>query len=209
MAAKNTGDESPIGRRSPVVRPLADLWFTALSAARIYRRLVLLARPLRPSAPELTAPSEVQIAALAPEEIGAYLAFRPEQTGAEIRARLSRGYVCFAAWHDRQIVHAAWGATKIAPIDYLSHEIELDRDEVFIFDAFTAPASRGRNLSPLRAVAMGRHYHDRGYRRVLTAVHPENRVGFRPLEKVGTQPVGLIGYVGVGPLRWHFCHGRE
>jgi len=40
---------------------------------------------------------------------------------------------------------------------------------------------------------------------VLTAVHPENRVGFRPLEKVGTRPVGFIGYVGIGSLRWHFC----
>jgi hypothetical protein len=146
---------------------------------------------------------------LAPDETDAYLAFRPEQSGAEIRTRLSRGYRCFAAWHDQRIVHAAWGATQRAPIDYLSHEIELSPDEVFVFDSFTALASRGRNLSPLRAVVMGRHYHEQGFRRVLTAVHPENRVGFRPLEKVGTRPVGLIGYVGIGPLRWHFCRGRE
>jgi len=191
-----------------VIRPIAELSFAALSAARIYRRLVLLARPVGLSEPELAAPTGVRIAVLTPEDIGAYLAFRPEQSGAEIRARLSRGYRCFAAWQEQQIVHAAWGATQRAPIDYLSHEIELCPDEVFVFDAFTAPASRGRNLSPLRALVMGRHYHEQGYRRVLTAVHPENRVGFRPLEKVGTRPVGLIGYVGIGPLRWHFCRGR-
>ena len=192
-----------------MIRPLADIWFAALGAARIYRRLVLLARQLGSAAPELAAPSGVRIAVLAPEEIGAYLAFRPEQSGAEIRVRLSRGYLCFAAWHGEQILHAAWGATQRAPIDYLAYEIDLSPDEVFIFDAFTAAAARGRNLSPLRAVLMGRHYYDRGYRRVLTAVHPENRVGFRPLEKVGTRPVGLIGYVGIGPLRWRFCRGRE
>jgi len=206
---KHIQDRPPIGRQPPLIRPLADLWFAALGAARIYRRLVLLTRPLAPSALELSAPAGVRIDVLAPEEIGAYLAFRPEQTGAEIGIRLSRGHLCFAAWHDRQIVHAAWGATERAPIEYLSHEIELSPDEVFIFDSFTAPASRGRNLSPLRAVVMGRHYHEQGYRRVLTAVHPENRVGFRPLLKVGTRPVGLIGYVGIGPLRWHFCRGRD
>ena len=209
MLAKDTGGGPRIGPRSPAIRPLADLWFAALGAARIYRRLVLLARPLGHFAPELAAPAGIRIAVLAPDEIDAYLAFRPEQTGPEIRTRLSCGHLCFAAWHDGQIVHAAWGATRRAPIDYLSHEIELSPDEVFVFDSFTAPASRGRNLSPLRAVVMGRHYHERGYRRVLTAVHPENRVGFRPLEKVGTRPVGLIGYVGVGPLRWHFYRGRE
>ena len=209
MAVKDTGDAPRAGRRSLTIHPLSDLWFAALGSACIYRRLVLLARPLSKSAPEIAAPSPIRIAVLAPEEIDAYLAFRPEQTGAEIRRRFSRGHLCFAAWHDRQIVHAAWGATQRAPIDYLSREIELGPDEVFIFDAFTAPASRGRNLSPLRALAMGRHYSDLGYCRVLTAVHPENRTGFRPLEKLGTQPVGLIGYIGIGPLRWHFCRGRE
>src|SRR5262245_40965731 len=84
---------------------------------------------------------------LTPEEIAAYLAFGPEQSGGEVRPRLARGYRCFAAWDGQQIVHAAWGATQRAPIDYLSYEIELFPDEVFVFDAFNAPASRGRNLS--------------------------------------------------------------
>ena len=192
-----------------MIRPIADLWFAALAAARIYRRLVLLARPVGLSEPELAAPTDVRIGVLTPEQIGAYQAFRPEQRGAEIRARLSRGYRCFAAWYEEQIVHAAWAATQRAPSDYLSYEMALFPDEIFVFDAFAAPAARGRSLSPLRAVVMGLHYHEQGYRRVLTAVHPENRVGFRPLEKVGTRPVGLIGYVGMGPLRWHFCRGRD
>jgi hypothetical protein len=208
-AEEGTGDGSQAWRRSLRTRPLGDLWFAALGSARIYRRLVLLARPLSASVPEIAVPSPIRIAVLAHEEIDAYLALRPDQSGAEIRSRFSRGHLCFAAWHHRQIVHAAWGATQRAPIDYLSREIELSPDEVFIFDAFTAPASRGHNLSALRALAMGRHYRDRGYRRVLTAVHPENRAGFRPLEKVGTHPMGLIGYIGIGSLRWHFCRGRE
>ncbi len=165
---------------------------------------MLLARPLTASLPEVAAPSLIRIAVLAPEETDAYLALRPDQSSAEIRLRLARGRLCFAAWHGGQIVHAAWGATQRAPIDYLMREIELAPDEAFVFDAFTEPAFRGRNLSPLRALVMGRFYRDRGYRRILTAVHPENRAGFRPLEKVGTRPVGLIGFVGIGPWRWHF-----
>jgi len=197
-------DGPPAWRRSLRTRPLRDLWFAALASARVYRRLVLLARPLTAPVPEMAAPSPIRIAVLAPEETDAYLAFRPDQSRAEIRGRLERGCLCFAAWHGGQIVHAAWGATQRAPIDYLAREMELAPDEVFVFDAFTAPASRGRSLSPLRALAMGRFYRERGYRRLLTSVHPENRVGFRPLEKVGTRRVGWIGFIGIGPWRWHF-----
>jgi hypothetical protein len=193
----------PVASRG-LVRALGDFWFRALSFTRIYRRLVLLERPLSRPVPEISVRASVRIAVLADDELGAYLAFRPDQAAAEIRRRLAQGHQCFVGWHDAQIIHVAWAATSRARIEYLSWDLALAPDEVYVYDAFTAPAFRGCGVSPLRARALGLHFHAHGFRGVVTAVRPENRAGFRPLQKVGTRPVGVIGYVGIGPWRWPF-----
>ena len=187
---------------------LRRLWFAGLSFTRIYRRLVLLERPLTQSFSDVSAHASMRVSVLAETEVAAYMAFRPDQDAANIRLRLEHAHRCFAVWHEQQIIHAAWAATARARIEYLSRELPLAPDEVYVYDAFTAPAFRGRGASPLRALTLGEHFRAQGYRRLLTAVHPENRVGFRPLEKVGTRPVGVIGYVGLGRWRWQFCRRR-
>ena len=101
------------------------------------------------------------------------------------------------------------GGHGAGPIDYLSRDLALQPNEVFVFDAYTLPTFRGRGLSPARALVLGQHFRSRGYHRLLTAVHPENAVGFRPLGKLGTKPVGMIGYVGIGGWRWHFRRERR
>jgi GNAT superfamily N-acetyltransferase len=188
---------------------LADLWFAGLAFLGIYRRLVLLERPVSPAVPRIQTRTSMRVNLLGPDELTAYLAFRPDQSGEGIRRRLKEGHVCFAVWHEARIVHAAWVAVGRAPIEYLARDLSLGPDEVFVFDAFTAPAFRGHGASPLRALAVGQHFGVRGYRRVLTAVHPENRTGFRPLEKVGSRRVGIVGYAGIGPWRWHFCRRAQ
>ena len=194
---------APSSRRPdrPVVR---DIWFSGLAFLRLYRRLILLERPVDPAVGPPPATASMRVAVVGDEAIEAYLAFRPDQSEEEIRRRLAEGHLCFAVWHVERIVHAAWVAVGRAPIEYLSRELDLDPDEVFVFDAFTTPGFRGHGASPLRALAVGRHFATRGFRRVLTAVHPENRTGFRPVEKVGSRRVGVLGYVGIGPWRRHF-----
>jgi hypothetical protein len=188
---------------------LRTLWFGGLSVARVYRRLTLLARPLDQAGPEIPVPPSMRVAPLAASEVDAYVAFRPDRGAAEIRRRLDQGHECFAVWHEGRIIHAAWAVAGRAHVEYLSRDLELESGEVYIYDAFTAPAFRGRNASPVRALAMGAHFRARRCRSVLTAVRPENTAGFRPLEKVGTEPVGVIGYIGIGPLRWHFSRRRD
>jgi RimJ/RimL family protein N-acetyltransferase len=187
---------------------MLKLWFRALSAARIYRRLILLERQLTRARPEVAVADDMQVSVLDDSEIAAYLALRRDQDALTIRRRLLQGHRCFVVWHRGQIVHAAWAATGQAPIDYLSRRLVLGPAEVFVFDAYTAPPFRGRGASPLRALALDRHFRDLGFRAVLTAVHPENRPGFRPVEKVGGARAGVIGCLGIGPWRWHFLHRR-
>jgi len=186
-------------------RNLKTLWFSALAISRIYRRLIVLERSLSVATP-ISIATSFRVAPLEDTEVGAYLALRRDQNAATIHRRLAQGHGCFVVWHQGEIVHAAWTATGRVRIEYLSRDLVLHTGEVFVFDAYTGTAFRGRGASPLRALVQGNHLRAQGYDRVITMVSPENTVGFRPLEKVGTKPVGVIGYVGIGPWRWHFYH---
>jgi GNAT superfamily N-acetyltransferase len=182
------------------------LWFGGLARARIYRRFILREQPLSHSVPDLSARVPVCVSLLATGEIDDYMAFRPEQSPAEIRRRLDEGHQCFVVWHDRRIIHATWAVTERAAIAYLSTELALAPDEVYVHDAFTAPAFRGLGASPARLREMIRYYRDRGYRCLLGAVLPENRASLKLSEGVGGyRHIGVIGYVGLGPWRHVFC----
>lgn len=69
--------------------------------------------------------------------------------------------------------------------------------------------SRGMLISHARRAHMLRHFRDGGYRRVLAAIHPENRKASRALEKSPYRDVGRIGWVKIGPLRQDFWHVRH
>jgi len=182
------------------------LWFGALARARIYRRLILRERPLSQPFPDLSVHTPVSVSLLAAGEIDAYMTFRPDQSIDEVRSRLDEGQQCFAVWQDRRIVHAAWAVTGRARIEYLSTEITPAPDEAYWHDVFTAPAFRGRGVAGVRMVEMMRCFRDRGYRRMLGAILPENRSSLRLDDKAGwARPIGLIGYVGLGPWRHVFC----
>src|SRR5262249_44587229 len=191
-----------------VERGLRNAWFTALSVAGIYRRLGLLERRLDIPVPDVTVDPAFRVALLMDGERAAYLEFRPDQDVVEVTRRLDRGDHCFATWQEQRIVHAAWAATGRAWIEYVSRELPLAADDVYVYDSFTTPEFRGRGAAPLRARVLGQYFAARGYARLLTAVLQENAAGFRPLEKVGTRPVGTIGYIGIGPWRRHFVRRR-
>ena len=181
------------------------LWFRGLSRARIYRRLIVYERPLSQPFPDVSARVPVCVRVLAADEIDAYMAFRPDQSIAEVRRRLDEGKQCFAAWHDRRIIHATWAVTGRARIEYLSTEIALAPDEFYSYDAFTSPAFRGLGVAPARMLEMIRYFRDRGYRCQISALLPENRSGLRQGKKVGRRRhIGVIGYVGLGPWRHVF-----
>jgi GNAT superfamily N-acetyltransferase len=181
------------------------LWFGGLARARIYRRLILLERPLSHPPANVSASVEVCVSLLAAGEIDAYMAFRADQSVDEVRRRLDQGQQCFAVWHDGRIVHAAWAVIGRARIEYLSTEITLAPGEVWSYDVFTSPAFRGLGASPARMLEMMRYFRDRGYRCLIGAILPENRSSLRLGEKVGwTRCIGVIGYVGLGPWRHVF-----
>jgi SAM-dependent methyltransferase/GNAT superfamily N-acetyltransferase len=199
---------TPPGRLRSAGRRIIDLlrrgdghalWFAVLDET-VYRRLVLLERPLDAEIPEVVARIPVVNGLLQPAEAAEYVRFHPTLELAEVQRRLLAGHWCFVVRHAEAIVHAGWAVAGRGWIDYLRCELPLSPVEVYQYDSFTAPAYRGLDLAGARVAVMANWLRARGYRRMLAAVLPENRAGFRPLEKVGYRPIGRIGVVRLG--RW-------
>ena len=177
----------------------------AILGATVYRRLLLMELSLdQPaSAPSPTVSVEVDV--LGRTDIDDYLDFRPEADPFEIRRRLDNGCLCFVARTDGRIVHAGWAVMTRAWVQYLGCELPLEQGDVYQFDSFTEPASRGKGLARTRITVMARHLRQQGHRRLLAAVLPENAAAFGPLQAVGYRTVGMLGMIRLGPWR-HVLH---
>lgn len=183
---------------------LNHLWFKILGET-VYRRAELMERSLVEPRRAPTVAVTVEIAQLGEDEIDDYMKLRPDVDPAAVRARLTAGQRCFVARHDGHIIHASWSATGQAWIDYLEREIQLAPDEVYVYETYSAPAFRGRNVGTLRSACDTQFFRDAGYRRALAVVMPENASGMYWLKKCGYRRIGVVGYVKVGPWRWDFC----
>jgi GNAT superfamily N-acetyltransferase len=176
-----------------------------LGAGRLYRRLMLLDRPLGQPIPDLPLPPGVSVRMLGVDDIPAYLAFRPGQDPVEIRRRILEGQWGFVAWQDGEIMTVSWTSPGHAPIEYLAWDLPLAPDEAYSYDLYTSPAFRGRRLASAIRIPALRYAREQGCRRLLAALLPENVAGWKTPSAIGFRHIGWIGYVGFGPLRRRFC----
>lgn len=177
-----------------------SLWFHILGET-VYRRAVLFERPLSDPIPSASATIPVDISLLKPSEVDEYVAFHPGLDAGEVRGRLDHGGKCFLCRHQGSIVNACWTGEGSVWIDYLGCRIELARDEAYVYNNYTDPRFRGRNIPLVRAAVMLQHFRDLGYRRLVAVVVPENKAAFRSPDKAGYRPIGVIGYIKIGPWR--------
>lgn len=179
------------------------VWFAVLGEI-CYRRLAIRECLLDQPFPETAADIPLAIELLGHDQVDEYNAFRHPADPDSARRRLAAGDMCFVARHDGGIVSARWAATSRARCDYLSRTIRLAEDEVYLYDAFTLPASRGKRVFPALTSAMHRYFRVAGKRRAICFTGPENKPAMAA--NTGYRRIGTIGYVGIGGIRRHFCH---
>ncbi len=141
------------------------------------------------------------ISPLTSGELSHLFVFRPSLARGEIEERLTRGHLCFAAWHEGAIVHAGWAARFHAYIPYIHSDIILDPEEFYIYDSYTLPQFRRLNLVLARSAAMHNYFSALGLKRSYGAVALENSSGLAVLEPAGYRTIGMYGCVRLG--RFH------
>jgi len=172
-----------------------------------YRRLAIRECMLDSPFPETEARVPLAFEVLGEAEIDEYIAFRKGADPDVARRRIAAGNSCFVARHEGRIISARWAATGTAQCDYLFREVPLGSHEVYLYDAFTSPEWRGKGIFPALTSEMHRHYRASGRKRSICFTGPENIPAM--VADTGYRGIGLIGYVGIGPLRRHFFRIRS
>jgi hypothetical protein len=194
------------------------LWMRVLGEL-FYRRMLVLEGTVADPPPRFPTDEELEFAPLDPADLDDYLSFRPDQAKAEIERRLAREQVCFAARERGRIVQACWFVPPPgAWIDYLGWELPLGPHEAYIYDMWATPTARGRYLFRAQMSEMFAYFSDHGQRvrwfpdhagspdapyGFVAAFHVENRI-WALFARSGLRPREIVGFVGVGPLRWRF-----
>jgi RimJ/RimL family protein N-acetyltransferase len=190
-----------------VVRHLRRVWFR-LWGRIAYRRLLLMERRLDEPIPDVGPLIPVTIGLLREDEIEDYTTLVPDADAENVRAQLVDGQWCFTARLDGRLISVRWAATGKMHLEYLDYDLDLSADEACSYGLYTDPAFRGSAVSPTGSVAMLRHLRDAGFRRVVSAILPENHAGLRTVAKTGYRRYGVIGRVKLGPWTWRFLKTR-
>jgi hypothetical protein len=179
----------------------------------IYRRMLVLEGTVDQPPTRFEPQEGVEFGPLQPDEIEQYLRHRPDQPRSEIETRLAAGQVCFAARDMGGLVQTCWFAPD-AWIEYLDWELPLAPEEAYVYDFYAVPSARGGNIFRTQISEMYAFFSDHEERRrwfphhdldgrFVTAFHLENRI-WSLVVRAGLRPREIVGYIGVGRLRWHF-----
>lgn len=186
------------GRQEPSSLLIAGQTLLMKVITTFYRRMVLVERELSPPPPTPCVPFPLEIGRLTPSTHLAGLAgFRPALSARSILERLEKGHGCFAVWLDGRIVHTAWVAVQRARVEYLSRDLVLERDDIYIFDTYTTPEFRSLHLAQSRAAFVSKYYSARGFRRSLGLVAIENKAGLAVPEVLGYRRLGYYSALGI------------
>ena len=179
------------------------IWFTALGEL-CYRRVEIREYVLDKADDNDLDAGKLSIEQLNAADIEQYNAFREPSDPDSAQRRMLAGHHCFIARHKDKIVCASWGATRNATSGYLFAPIALTPDEAYAYDLFTAPEWRQKGIAAAVTMALHNFYRAEGKRRVLRLIVPENHAA--RTGTLGYQPIGTMGFLGVGRFRLNFCH---
>jgi ribosomal protein S18 acetylase RimI-like enzyme len=185
------------------------VWFSILGEM-VYRRLTLIERCVDEPLPRVQTDLPVEFGELHRAEAEDLAQMTPDLETAEVVRRLAERHRCFIARLDGRIVTVRWVARRHARVGYLDCELELADDTAFVYDSYTIPDLRGRNLAGALGAFMVSRLREAGVQTLLAAVLPENGPGFGPPDRLGYRAIGTLATVRL--WRWRhslvLVHGR-
>jgi len=122
-------------------------------------------------------------------------------------ARLAAGQACAAVRAQGTVVAYCWATTSPAPVEEIRCHVVPGGDEVYLYDAYTAPEWRGRRLFPAMLAALTGFARTRGRRRALIFVLASNRASARAIEHAGFERFQVVSCVEACGARWLWWRG--
>jgi hypothetical protein len=179
----------------------------------VYRRMLVMEGLVTEPPRRVEAKKDVDFAPLEPVEIEDYLSLRPDQSRSEIESRFAAGHFCFATRERDRLVQSCWFAPRHARVEYLDWELPLPPGFAYVYDFYAAASARGGHLFRAQVSEMysffsdrenvGRWFANPDVHGFFAAFHLENRIWLL-FARAGLRPREVVGYVGVGRLRYRF-----
>jgi GNAT superfamily N-acetyltransferase len=120
----------------------------------------------------------------------------------EARIRLEGGNDLWLVLDGDQLLFSCWIFRWRAPVHAAAGgEIGLADAMVCLEDSVTTPAARGRGVAPAAGSAIADVLADEGQRRMITKVTVDNLPSRKAAEKIGFEPVAIMHFKRIGPLR--------
>jgi len=138
-----------------------------------------------PPVPELKAQCPCELAILREGSQADEALLTPFLAPSVVRRRFARGEVCFAWRRGSQLLSYIWVAFSPEGVEEILQIIRPRGDEIYLFDAFTAPAFRGLGLYAALLSAVLQHYHHHGIKRALIFTTRENVGSRRGIRRAG------------------------
>jgi GNAT superfamily N-acetyltransferase len=110
----------------------------------------------------------------------------------EAEVRLRAGQVCAVGRAPGEVVGYCWLTTSPAWVEEIARFVVPGPGEAYLYDAYTAPAWRGRGLFPAALAVLLAHGRARGLRRALIFVLDGNRASVRAIERAGFQAFQVV-----------------
>lgn len=161
----------------------------------IFRRLNLYSFKLSDPVPRIIPKGDYQLL-LERESIPQLTqAYSPEL----VHSRFSRGDLCCCALHKSDVVSYCWVVSHRELVGEIERVVKLGEGEIYLFDAFTSPPHRGRNLFPAILSKSLKWAKSQAYSRALIFALTNNRPSIRAINKAGFrlfQTVTFIKFFG-------------
>lgn len=112
-----------------------------------------------------------------------------------VRKRLSTGRRCFAAWVGDEVAAYGWLSHSRECIGELERELNMQPDEVYIWDCATLPKYRQQRLYSALLDCMAHKMREEGVRRVWVGTALANRPSMQGFANAGFREVVRLTYV--------------
>jgi len=174
----------------------------------IRREYLVLVMNLRLPLPEIPSGESMEWTTLTEGVIPCVLASNLALSEAEIRRRWEEGQRCLLCWIKGSLAYYRWETTKPAYLPYLGRTFRPCQRDIFILEAFTHPAFRGRRINTIASIVALNRARDLGCARSIAMVARWNAPALKvSWQKVGRVVIGTVGYWNLGLWRYYFTTG--
>jgi GNAT superfamily N-acetyltransferase len=127
-----------------------------------------------------------------------------------VSERIANGDTIFVAYQGTQPVGYIFASKRECWVGEIHDTLEVDPQEVYLYDAFTMPAFRGKRIFPYIMTEVIRYYRESKNDYALIFVLSSNKSSIRGIERAGFFCYQVVNYYDIfGQRVWNYKKGIQ